>query len=61
MQALADDLIEGAADAAEFVFGDRSKRRKVYRMTEKGELPAIRKGSRIFYRKSDLEAAFQPV
>lgn len=59
MQTLSEDLLDGAADAAEFVFGDRGKRRAIYRMTETGDLPVIRKGKRLFYRKSDLERAFQ--
>jgi excisionase family DNA binding protein len=56
LPALADDLLEGAAAAANYI---GLTRRKVYRMTEKGDLPAIRKGNRIFYRKSDLQRAFQ--
>jgi DNA-binding transcriptional regulator PaaX len=59
MQALSEDLLDGAADAAEFVFGDRGKRRAIYRLTGSGELPVIKKGRRLFYRKSDLQAAFR--
>lgn len=59
MQALSDDLLDGAAEAAVFVFGDSNKRRLIYRLTESGDLPVIRKGKRLFYRKSDLERAFQ--
>lgn len=57
-QTLSEDLLDGAAAAALFVFGDASKRRAIYRMTEQG-LPVIRMGKRLFYRKSDLERAFQ--
>jgi excisionase family DNA binding protein len=53
---LADDLLDGAAAAAEFLGISRTK---VYRMTAEGNLPAIHKGKRIFYRKSELERAFQ--
>lgn len=56
MQSLSDDLLEGA-DAAAAHIGLPT--RKVYRMTENGHLPVIRKGRKLFYRKSDLEAAFQ--
>ena len=52
---LADDLIDGAAAAARFT---GLKPRTIYRMAETGELPAIRKGGKIFFRKSDLEKAF---
>ena len=45
MQTLSEDLLDGAAAAAEYVFGDAGKRRAIYRMTEKG-LPAIRIGNR---------------
>ncbi|MEO7470141.1 MAG: helix-turn-helix domain-containing protein [Sphingobium limneticum] len=57
MTILADDLLEGAAAAAAHI---GLKPRAVYRMTEGGHLPVIRKGRKLFYRKSDLEAAFRP-
>ena len=56
MTVLADDLLEGAAAAAAHI---GLKPRAVYRMTDAGHLPVIRKGRKLFYRKSDLEAAFQ--
>lgn len=56
MQPLSEDLLDGAAAAAEFL---GLKRRTVYRLTESGDLPVIRKGTKLFYRKSDLERAFQ--
>lgn len=60
MQALSDDLIEGAKPAAEYLgFDPVSGPRKVYRMTAAGHLPVIKKGRQLFYRKSDLERAFQ--
>lgn len=58
MTNLSDDLLEGAAAAAGYI---GIKPRSVYRMTETGDLPAIRKGRKLFYRKSDLERAFQAV
>ena len=57
MQPLSEDLLDGAAAAAEFL---GLTRRTVYRMTEAGELPVVRKGTKLFYRKSALERAFQP-
>ncbi len=56
MQPLSLDLLEGAAAAASYL---GIKQRSVYRMTESGNLPVIRKGRKLFYRKSDLERAFQ--
>ncbi len=56
MQPLSIDLLEGASAAAEYL---GIKPRSVYRMTETGNLPVIRKGRKLFYRKSDLERAFQ--
>lgn len=56
MQALSDDLLEGASAAATYL---GLKPRAVYRLTEAGELPVIRKGRKLFYRKSDLQRAFQ--
>ena len=55
MQALSDDLLAGASAAARFVgVGQRA----IYHMTEAGHLPVIRKGRRLYYRKSELEKAF---
>jgi excisionase family DNA binding protein len=56
MMQLSDDLLSGADAAAAFI---GLPRRAVYRMTESGQLPVIRMGRRLFYRKSDLERAFQ--
>lgn len=56
MQPLSEDLLEGAGAAAEFL---GIKRRTVYRMTEAGELPVIRKGGKMFFRKSELDKAFR--
>ena len=56
MANLSDDLIHGAAAAADYM---GLNRRTVYRMVEAGEIPFIRKGNKIFFRKSDLDVAFQ--
>ena len=49
------DLIDGAAEASKFT---GLSRRKIYRLTELGHLPVVRKGRRLFYRRSELEKAF---
>ncbi|QUT08228.1 helix-turn-helix domain-containing protein [Sphingobium phenoxybenzoativorans] len=52
---LASDLICGAAAAGSYIgLTDR----QVYHLTEQGHLPVIRKGKRLYYRKSDLEKCF---
>lgn len=51
-----NDLLKGAKAAAEFLGVSRTI---VYRMVEEGNLPVIRKSSRLFFRKSELEAAFK--
>jgi hypothetical protein len=53
---LSDDLIRGAQGAADYT---GLPIRTIYHMTEKSLLPVIRKGRALFYRKSDLEAAFR--
>lgn len=50
------DLLEGAAKAAAFT---GLSRRKIYRLADEGHLPVIRKGRRLFFRKSELERAFE--
>jgi len=51
---LADDILEGADAIAEFLFGDRASRRKVYYLAECTRLPVFRLGSMICARKSVL-------
>jgi hypothetical protein len=51
---LSDDLIEGADSLAEFIYGSRKERRKVYHLAEKGELPLFRLGAKICGRKSAI-------
>jgi excisionase family DNA binding protein len=53
---LKTDLIKGAKAAAEYL-GENPRR--VYNMTEKGQIPFIRKGSTLYFRKSELDAAFR--
>ncbi|MEH2570661.1 DNA-binding protein [Bradyrhizobium sp. AZCC 2289] len=49
---LHDDLLEGADAIAEFLFGKKSKRRKVYHLMDK--LPVFRLGNSVCARKSSL-------
>lgn len=53
---LSDDLLAGASAAAVYV---GVKPRAIYHMTENALLPVIRKGRRLYFRKSELEAAFR--
>ena len=52
---LADDLIEGAEAAAAYI--GIPERRARY-LAEKGFLPVKRMGSRLYFRKSELDRAF---
>jgi hypothetical protein len=53
---LSSDLLSGAKAAADYI-GETP--RAVYHMAEKGLLPCIRKGRKLYFRKSELEAAFR--
>ena len=53
---LSDDLLAGAQAAADYL---GISRWAIYHMTEQGQLSVIRKGRRLYYRKSELEAAFR--
>lgn len=55
MQALSDDLLAGASAAASFV---GVSQRAIYHMVEGNQLPVIRKGRRLYFRRSELERAF---
>ncbi|WP_445219854.1 hypothetical protein ACKWRH_06845 [Bradyrhizobium sp. Pa8] len=50
----ADDILEGAAAIAEYLFGSRELRRKVYYLAETSKLPVFRLGSVLCARKSVL-------
>ena len=52
---LTDDLLPGADAAATYI---GLTRRAIYHMVEAGHLPVIRKGKRLYFRKSELERAF---
>lgn len=53
---LSSDLLSGAKAAADYI-GETP--RAVYHMAEKGLLPCIRKGRKLYFRKSELERAFR--
>mgnify|MGYP003627564797 CR=1 FL=1 len=52
-----DDLTDPTTLAAES--NGMLSRQSIYRMIEKGFIPAIRKGRKIFIRRSEVEAAFK--
>jgi hypothetical protein len=54
---LAGDLLEGADAIAEFMFGTKDKRRRVYHLI--GVLPVFRLGNTICARKSALLAMIE--
>jgi hypothetical protein len=49
-----NDLLRGAAEIAEFLFGDRNLRRKIFHLVATSNLPVFRLGSMICARKSIL-------
>ena len=49
------DLINGAAAAASYT---GLPRRVIYRLAEQGQVPVVRKGRRLYFRKSQLDRAF---
>jgi hypothetical protein len=50
----ANDLLRGADQIAEFIFGSRMSRRKVYYLAERTRLPVFRLASVLCARKSVL-------
>lgn len=50
------DIVQGAAGAAAYL---GVKPRTIYHLAEKGLVPVIRKGKLMFFRKSELDAAFR--
>ncbi|HLH93945.1 MAG TPA: DNA-binding protein [Xanthobacteraceae bacterium] len=51
---LADDMLSGAEEIAEYLFGDRRHRRKVYYLAECTKIPIFRLGSSLRARRSVL-------
>jgi len=52
------DLIKGAK-AVEAETGGVITQRQVYHLVDRGLLPVIRKGRSMYFRRSELEAAFR--
>ena len=53
---LHSDMLEGADQIAAFIYGDRTKRGKVYHLVEANHLPVFKLGKAICARKSTLLA-----
>ena len=51
---IASDLLKGGGAIAEFVFGDKNERRRVYQLAEMGDLPLFRLGNIVCGRKSTI-------
>ena len=51
---VADDLLVGAAEIAEYLFGTPNDRRKIYSLVGSSELPVFRLGATLCARKSRL-------
>jgi hypothetical protein len=51
---IAADLLQGADEIAEFLFGDREQRRRVYNHVERGQLPVFRLGNQVCARRSAI-------
>lgn len=51
---LSDDILRGAEDIAEFLFGDKKQRRRVYHVASTSRLPCFRLGAILCARKSKL-------
>jgi len=49
------DVLAGAQEAASYT---GLSRRLIYRLTEQGHLPVVKKGRRLFFSRSALEQAF---
>jgi hypothetical protein len=52
---LADDLLRGADELAEFIYGDRRQRRKVYHLGETSSFPLFRLGGMLCGRRSRIK------
>jgi hypothetical protein len=53
---LASDLLRGADQIADFLFGEPGQRRRVYHLAETSRLPVFRLGSMLCARRSVLMA-----
>lgn len=57
---LHEDLLDGAGEISEFLYGDRKKKRRVYYMADKGLIPITRKGRRLLSTKSAIRKSVEP-
>jgi hypothetical protein len=53
---IASDLLKGADEIAAFMFGSRTKRRRIYHLVAHSKLPIFRLGDLICSRRSTLLA-----
>lgn len=53
-EALAGDILIGAAAIAEELYGDSKKRRRIFHLVQTSRLPIFRLGSRICIRRTVL-------
>jgi hypothetical protein len=51
---LADDLLRGADEIAEFIYKDKRQRRKIYHLAETSKFPVFRLGGMLCGRKSRI-------
>lgn len=56
MISLKDDLLSGAKAASDYLGLPPTQ---IYRLVANGDLPVIRKGRSMYFRKSELDAAFR--
>ena len=54
--AVSEDLLRGAEEIAEYLFGDSAKRRSVYHLAQSRQLPVFKLGSMLCARRSTLLA-----
>jgi len=54
--AIADDLLEEADEIAEYILGDKKRKRAIYGLIQTAGLPAFKIGRKLFARKSALAA-----
>jgi hypothetical protein len=53
-QTIADDMLDGAKQIAQFLYGDEKLTRRVYYLTDRKKLPVFRLGSGLKARRSVL-------
>ena len=56
MNALKEDLLSGVQSIADYIGEDKQV---AQRLIAKGDIPAFKKGRKVFARKSEIDAAFR--